>query len=403
MNKRSLSLINRRHISMMLVGLVVMLVVLLSGAGVASAETFSQDGSTSVTGPVAMITTGRLNVRNGPGPGYASVGILSHWDKVILLGRTTNNGWVKIAVPDSTVEGWISTLYIEAEIPVSTLPALAVADPWAIVTAPLLNVRAGPGFTHSVITTISKGKLITLVGRTADRAFAEILTDGIKGWVSTYYLAAGSPISNLPVTWVETATPIPTFTFATPLPTPTLVLTLPTTPVPTATPLQPNTTATAVPAVPASGPPGTITTGRLNVRSGPGPGYGIVETVSHWDTVYLLGRTGDMGWLYIQVSWSGTMGWVGSRYVETEVLFSSLPVLAQAPPWAVVKTGLLNVRSGPGTDFDVVTTVYQGRLISLIGRTADNSWVKVVANGVEGWATTLHISASAPISTLPIQ
>ena len=397
MNKRSLSLINRHLTSSVLAALIVILVALFLGASVASAKTLSQ---TDVTGPVAQITTGRLNIRSGPGPGYASVGVLSQGDTVILLGRTTNNGWVKITLSGNTVEGWISTFYIEAEVPVSTLPALAVADPWAMVTAPLLNVRTGPGFTHGVITTISQGKLITLIGRTADRAFAQILTDGIEGWVSTYYLTSGSPISSLPITWVETATATPTFTFVTPIPTPTALPTLAATPLPTAT-LAPGATSAA--AVPASGPEATIVTGRLNVRTGPGPGYGIVETVSHWDKVYLLGRTGDLSWVYIQVSWNGAMGWVSSRYVETEVLFSSLPILAQAPPWGVVQTGLLNVRSGPGTDFDVVTTVYLGRMVTLIGRTADNSWAKVVANGVEGWATTLHISASAPISTLPTQ
>lgn len=400
LNKRPLFLINRRLTTGVLIVLIVMLVMLLTGAGVASAETLSQDG---VTGPVAVVTTGRLNIRNGPGPGYASVGILSQGDAVILLGRTTNSGWVKIAMADSSVDAWISTLYIEAEVPVSTLPALAVADPWAIVTAPLLNVRTGPGFSHSVITTISHGKLITLIGRTADRTFAQILTDGIEGWVSTYYIAAGSPISSLPVTWLETATATPEIVLATPIPTQIILPTAAATAVPpTATP-QPQPEATEGVSVPASGPEAVIVTGRLNVRTGPGPGYAIVETISHWDIVYLLGRTGDLGWVYIQVPWTGSKGWVSSRYIETEVLLSSLPMLAQAPPWGVVQTPLLNVRSGPGTDFEVITTVPQGRMITLIGRTADNSWVKIISNGVEGWATTLHIAASGPVSVLPIQ
>jgi uncharacterized protein YraI len=320
---------------------------------------------------------------------------------VLLLGRTTNSGWVKIAMADPTVDAWISTFYIESEVPVSTLPALAIADPWGIVTAPLLNVRTGPGTSYDVITTISKGKLITLIGRTANRAYVNILTDGIDGWVSGYYISAGSPISALPVTWAETATPTPEIVFATPLPTSIPLPTVAATAVPpTATPMPEATEEVTVPAI---GPEAMIVTGRLNVRTGPGPGYAIVETISHWDIVYLLGRTGNLGWVYIQVPWSGSEGWVSSRYIETEVLLSSLPMLAQAPPWGVVQTPVLNVRSGPGTDFEVITTVPQGRMITLIGRTADNSWVKIISSGVEGWATTLHIAASGPVSVLPIE
>jgi N-acetylmuramoyl-L-alanine amidase len=372
----------------MLAALALVVVTLLSGANVALAQTATP---MPATGPLAVVTTGRLNVRSGPGPGYAIVGIVSQNDEVILLGRTTNNSWVMIALDDGT-EGWVSTYYVDTEVPISSLPALAVADPWAIVTTPLLNVRSGPGSTYSVLTTIPKGRVVTLIGRTANRAFAEILTDGIDGWVSTLHIKANSAISTLPVTWIDT--PTPTYVFSTPMATLTPVPTTVATTAAGATPIATQVTG--------PGPAATITTGRLNVRTGPGQGYGIVATISQWDTVFLLGRTGDLSWVDIQTE-AGDEGWISSRYIRATVPISSLPVLAQASPWAIVTTGLLNVRSGPDSSFDVVTTVPKGRIITLLGRTANNSWVFIVTDGIEGWATTLHLKASAPISTLPIE
>lgn len=341
--------------------------------------------ATPIGGPSAVVTTGRLNARTGPGPGYAVAGTVSQGDILLLLGRTTNNAWVKARLPDAKTEGWFTTLYVDADVPISSLPVLAVADPWATVTIPLLNVRSGPGSSFSVLTTVPKAKLITLVGRTANNAFAEILTDGLKGWVSTFYIKASAPISSLPVTWTQ-----PT---ATPGAAPTA---LAKTATPSAGPTKIPTTAT-----PAS-PSAVITTGKLNVRTGPGPGYGVVATLDQWQTVDLVGRTGDLAWVKIGVPGTTTTGWISSRYIKPNVLISSLPILMQTPPWAVVTTGTLNVRSGPGSEFSVLTTVLQGRMITLIGRTANNSWVKVVANGVEGWVTTLHIKPSSPVSGLPI-
>lgn len=395
MNREALST-SRHFTARAMVVLAIVLVCTLASfdAGAAIAQTSTPKPgptliATPIGGPSAVVTTGRLNARTGPGPGYAVAGTVSQGDILLLLGRTTNNAWVKARLPGGTVEGWFSTYYIDADVLISSLPALAVADPWALVTMPRLNVRSGPGVAYSVLLSVPKGRLITLIGRTSNNTYANVVADGVEGWVSTLYIKASAPISRLPVTWVEptavpgvisTATPGPALT-ATPGATPTA-----------------GVGATAVPV----GPSAVITTGQLNVRPGPGPGYGVVGTVSHWETVDLVGRTGDLAWVKIEVPGTEITGWISSRYIKANVLISSLPVLMQTPPWAVVTTGTLNVRSGPGSEFTVLTTVPQGRMVTLIGRTANNSWVQVVANGVEGWVTTLHIKPSSPVSYLPI-
>ncbi len=385
MNREVLST-SRRLMAGAMVVLAIVLVAALSGfdagAAVAQASAPKLDPTliaTPIGGPSAVVTTGRLNARTGPGPGYAIAGTVSQGDVLLLLGRTTNNAWVKAKLPGGTVEGWVTTLYLDVDAPISSLPVLAVADPWATVTTPRLNVRSGPGSSYSVLTTVPKGRLITLIGRTSNNAYANVLADGIEGWVTTLYIRASVPISSLPVTWVQpTAVPgvVPTATL---------------------TPVA-GASSTAVPV----GPTAVITTGQLNVRAGPGPGYAIVATVSQGETVDLVGRTSDLAWVKIEIPGTEITGWISSRYIDANVPISSLTILMDTPPWAIVTTGTLNVRSGPGSEFTILTTVPQGRMVTLIGRTADNSWVKVVANGIEGWVTTLHIKTSSPISYLPI-
>lgn len=391
-----------------MVALAILLIVTLSGnTGIVVAQTSTptpRPGPTLIAtplgGPSAVVTTGRLNARSGPGPGYAIVGVVSQGDILMLLGRTTNNGWVLAGLPGGTVQGWVTTFYIDADVPISSLPTMGVATPWAIVTAPLLNLRSGPGTAYSVVGTVPKGRLITLVGRTANNAYVDVLADGVAGWVSTFYIKANAPISSLPITWLDvTATPGGVVTGT---PTPGSA----STPVPSATPTAAATATlgagTSAPTAIPTGATAIITTGKLNVRTGPGPGYAVVGVVDQWQTVSLLGRTGNLAWVNIEVPGTAIAGWISERYVEADVPISSLPILMQAPPWAVVTTPMLNVRSGAGSEFTVLTTVPQGRMITLIGRTADNSWVMVVANGVEGWVTTLHITPSGPISSLPI-
>lgn len=72
---------------------------------------------------------------------------------------------------------------------------------------------------------------------------------------------------------------------------------------------------------------------------------------------------------------------------------------------AVVETGQLNVRSGPGITYSVVTTVNQGAVVTLLGRNADSSWayIQTVA-AVRGWvnASPAYITPSVAIGTLDV-
>lgn len=60
---------------------------------------------------------------------------------------------------------------------------------------------------------------------------------------------------------------------------------------------------------------------------------------------------------------------------------------------AVVSARAVNVRSGPGTDFDILTRLGQGEAVTRIGD-AGNGWalIRIEGDGVEGYVSTDYLA-----------
>jgi uncharacterized protein YgiM (DUF1202 family) len=152
------------------------------------------------------------------------------------------------------------------------------------------------------------------------------------------------------------------------------------------------------------GPTGTVNTGALNIRSGPGITYGVITSVYRGTTFTLLARNTDASWVKIVLS-NGTQGWVNSRYITTTYPLYSLPVEGGVTAGnATVNTGALNIRSGPGITYGVITSVYRGTSLTLLARNADASWVKVaLSSGTQGWVNSRYITKTYPLYSLPVE
>lgn len=68
----------------------------------------------------------------------------------------------------------------------------------------------------------------------------------------------------------------------------------------------------------------------------------------------------------------------------------------------IVSDGSVNVRSGPGTNFGVVTTATPGTEVEIVGRTADSSWLSIRINDIEGWIASFLITTDGNINELTI-
>ncbi|HMD89233.1 MAG TPA: SH3 domain-containing protein [Anaerolineaceae bacterium] len=63
----------------------------------------------------------------------------------------------------------------------------------------------------------------------------------------------------------------------------------------------------------------------------------------------------------------------------------------------------LNLRLGPGLNYNVLKTLNQGSTLTLIGKSIDGEWYEVqLPDGSAGWAFSAYITTSANVVTLPV-
>ncbi len=105
-----------------------------------------------------------------------------------------------------------------------------------------------------------------------------------------------------------------------------------------------------------------------NVRSGPGTEFKILWKLELNHPVEVLKTSGD--WSRFQ-DYEGDKAWI------------SLKLLSKTPT-VIVKKNKCNVRSGPGTDNDIVFTVVKGVPFKVIERKGD--WIRIEhSDGDRGW------------------
>lgn len=63
----------------------------------------------------------------------------------------------------------------------------------------------------------------------------------------------------------------------------------------------------------------------------------------------------------------------------------------------------LNVRSGPGVGYGVLTTISRNQVVELTGyRNARGTWIEIRANGVTGWVNAYYIRTNASVRSLMV-
>ena len=159
----------------------------------------------------ATVTASGLNVRSGPGIGNRILIVIRRGQVYPLAGyRNAEANWVMITLPGGE-QGWVHANYVTTSVPVSSLavwnaqPAPSPTPPPtasgnATVTAYHLNMRSGPGITHSVIVVLDLGQTMTLQGRNSAGNWVRVtLPNGTAGWVHANYIRTNVQISSLPV------------------------------------------------------------------------------------------------------------------------------------------------------------------------------------------------------------
>lgn len=188
------------------------------------------------------------------------------------------------------------------------------------VTTIALNLRTGPGTSYSVILTMPKGSLVTVLS-TAN-GWSKVTYEGTTGYAYDVYLAS--------VTGSE-----------------------------------------------------YIITYGVNLRTGPGISYPIIQLIPKGSRVQVLSISG--GWA--KVICKDKTGYAWAAYLS--------PVSSVTYP-SYYTTAALNLRSGPGLTYAILLTMPKGAGVTVY-RIADH-WASVSYQGTTGYASMTYLSTTPPSS-----
>lgn len=236
-------------------------------------EVSSDNGSTSTDKKLGtVINADTLNVRRGAGTSYSKIGTLKRGETVAIL--QTVGGWHKIELSGRGI-GWVSGDYIKVSTTSdgSSNGGSTSTDKKSgtVINADSLNVRSGAGTSYSKIGSLKRGQVVTIL-QTSNGWHKIELSGGKVGWVSGEYIkisttSGGNSGSNGS---------------------------------------EDNNTE-------ESSEIGIVTTGSLNVRSGPGTSYNSIKKINKNTKVIIL-ESKD-GWYKIKLS-DGTIGWSSADYIR---------------------------------------------------------------------------------------
>lgn len=124
---------------------------------------------------------------------------------------------------------------------------------------------------------------------------------------------------------------------------------------------------------------GTVNADALRLRDAASTEATILATANTGDTVVVLEEAGD-GWY--KVDYKSVEGYMSSEYVDV-VTKADVTI-----GYGLVQSdgATLNVRSGPATTYEKVTTLNDNAVVNIVG--IDNGWYKITTNGVTGYVSS---------------
>jgi uncharacterized protein YraI len=196
-----------------------------------------------------------------------------------------------------------------------------------------------------------------------------------------------------------------------PFNTPTLPPT--NTPRPTATIATPSITPTVNPVE------GTVLT-QINVRAAPDKNSVSLGLIKASEKVQIIGQNeaGDW-WLILYDASPSGLGWVNAQYIQTKSK-PEVPVvsgdtstprdtpLPSPTPLAGLSAKTLqkvNVRSGPGTGYNTLSTIDPGVDLSLTGKNETGTWLQIFkagGPGDRGWVSSAYVQVEGDTTLLPV-
>ena len=136
------------------------------------------------------------------------------------------------------------------------------------------------------------------------------------------------------------------------------------------------------------------TTAYVNLRTGPGTDYAILETVPLGAQISIL-DTGNPGWYRVTAP-SGNSGYMCSDYI----LASGGDAGTSTVLFTARTTAFVNLRAGPGTGYGIYLTVPLGDTVSVLD-TANAGWYRVQYGSYTGYMSADYLQTQSAATPTP--
>lgn len=276
-----------------------------------------------------VVNASALHLRETPGTGTTILTTVIKGTEVVVMENQTD-GWYKVNL-DGTV-GYMSADYLS--VTQSTYTDILNTDGFS------LNLRSGPGTNYNKVESIPSGAALIITG--IQDGWYETSYNGVKGYVSSDYVKLTDDSAE-----------------------------------------EPSTTEKPVKIDLGSGTPNTNGIS-LNMRSGPGTNYDMIDSIPFGATLKITAE--ENGWY--KTSYEGNEGYVSSDYIT---LIETEP----EPSTGTLNTdgASLNLRSGPGTNFDKLTTIPADAVLTITDN--EDGWYKVSYGGAAGYVSSDYVVLSS--------
>ena len=243
-------------------------------------------------------------------------------------------------------QDYMKTVFAEESRPSALLERSSVK---IAITMENLNLRDKASTSGRILTTIPKGKTVTILSEKDENGWYKVSYDGKTGYVSRSYL----------------------------------------------------TTSNSTPAVSKTG----TATENLNLRDQPGTSGKILTTIPKGKTVMILSEKDENGWY--KVSYGGKTGYVSGSYLTTSPSGSTTITTKTG-----TATENLNLRNQASLSGKILTTIPKGKTVTILSEKDENGWYKVSYDGKTGYAISNYIkegdsnsesTESTPSTPVPIE
>lgn len=148
-----------------------------------------------------------------------------------------------------------------------------------------------------------------------------------------------------------------------------------------------------------------INTGFLNLRSGPGAQFSIVDTVPGGTELPVIGVTPDSIWFLVEGA--NGEGWVNSEFTAFRGSIARVPIIrdvvlgSSVVPTARVGDSI-TLYAAPGTSFGVIGVIAGPVDLQVVARNADSSWIQVNSPLGFGWVRAELVQLLGNLAVLAV-